>query len=893
MTDVIIDRRTRPAISSGSYALMFTDIEGSTALLQHLGDDYGAVLVRHQYIVRAATAQFRGREVDTQGDSFFLLFKSAADALAAAIAVQRGLAAEPWPEGVQVRVRIGLHVGVVKTIEGECVGLDVHLAARICECGNGGQTVLSRSVARNLADAEIRRLGIALRPLGSHRLKNIRYPEVLFDMQDPQLPGDFPPLRSLGSRRTNITTPRGPIVGRDREVGELIDLIANQPGRIVTILGAGGTGKSTVAERIAALAMDDYADGTHFVDLGGVTEKDLVFPTIAQTLGIRDFPGRAVEADIAAAIGDSRQLMVIDTFEHVLGAAAGLAQIATECPNLRILVTSRAELGLASERTYLLSPLELPADGDPEPEASGAMRLFVERSREADPGFTVDESNRTTICEIVRKLEGVPLALELAAARLVLLTPVQLLERLTARFQLLRSSRRDLDRHKTLRDAIEWSFNLLDEDEREIFLRVSVFVGGFKLEDAESVFLAIPGIEIDVLEAVASLASKSLIHRRVENGEPRFDMYDMIREYAAEALHRRGAKVETDGAFLAHYTSVAEECGAMVMHREQRSHVIRLVEEADNLRSALRSALDGEDIAATARLVKAMFWYWITQGLFTEGVQWIDRACALADRRPGDPAAGVIHFAAAYVMACSGDYAGALPHGESACRVFKENAMDDRAREAALIHALCAAGSGAMDDPSEIIMSCIEHLRSCGDHYSTALGYIILGEGARFEGQTQAAEGCYREALGLLDRIGNTFWPGLLKQNIAHFRITEGDADAAAALLADASDLGEEYDYPIVTNLCVAGLGGVALVRGDARTAARLLCGVEHNMAKIGASFEPADKADIDRYVAGAREALGEVEFERCGAAGAALSWEALRREARAIVAGPPTARSA
>ncbi|MEM6678930.1 MAG: adenylate/guanylate cyclase domain-containing protein [Pseudomonadota bacterium] len=870
-------------MDAGQVTLMFTDIEGSTRLIDLLGDGYSPLLLRHQEIVRAATNRFNGEEDGTQGDSFFIMFQSAAEGFAAAVEIHRALESEPWTRGVQVRVRIGLHQGTVKVVQGRVVGLDVHRAARIASAGHGGQSVLSESVVQALTPGDVAASNVSLRALGSHRLKDIRYPEKLWDIVDTQVESLFPPLRSMETRPTNIASPRGPIIGRERELGELSAALSGGEDRLITIVGTGGTGKSSVAQRTAALLEDQFPDGVYLVDLGPVSEGDLVFPTIAQALGIRDFPGRPVVEDIASSIQDGRQLLILDTFEHVLDAGTGVAHLIAQCPNLRILVTSRAELGLSIERPFRLDPLALPKAGDPAPEESGAMRLFVERVQEALPDFVVDASNRETVVDIVRRLEGVPLALELAAARLGLMTPKQLLGRLDARFKLLRSSRRDLDRHKTLRDAIEWSDNLLSEEERDVFQRLSVFVGGFKLEDAENVLYEVDGLDADILETIASLTSKSLLFRRLEHGEPRFDMFDMIREYATDTLTRAGTRDETECAFVAHYAALAEECGPKAMTRGQLPYVTRLAEEADNLRAALRAGIDRGDAETVARIVDALFWYWISQGQFTEGLRWIGSAVSLADRQSGTAAEATIHFAAAYLKVCAGDYGGGRPHGERAKEIRASLGDKTGEKDAALVHALCCAAEGSMEDPSAIILDSIEQMRAVGNYYAHAVGLIILGEGTRMEGDKETAEGCYREAIGLLDRIENTFWPGLLKQNIGHFRLAEGKLDEAAGFFAEAHDLGEDFDYPIVVHLSVAGFGGLALARGDARLAARLLGGVDSHMERIGASFEPTDKADIDGYVAGARAALGDAAYDASAAEGAQASWETLRREARAL----------
>lgn len=878
MTQTEIYQQHRIPSGSGVYALLFTDIEGSTNLIQTLDEAYPALFLRHQEIVRTGTADHGGVVVDTQGDSFFVLFDVLPDALAAALSIQEAIAREDWGNGVRLRVRMGLHHGMVRVIEGNRVGLDVHRAARICAVAHGGQIVLSREASEGLEPADIDRLGIGLRDLGRHRLKDIRFPEALFDVIDPANPAVFPELRSLGARNTNLASLRGEIIGRDVEIAEARRLLATHPGRLVTIVGAGGSGKTSLAERVASLSLPDYPEGVYFVDLGSVGEPGLVFPTVANALGVRDFPGRAVELDIAAAIGDSRQLVVLDTFEHVLPAAEGLARILGACPELRLLVTSRATLGLAAEHAFPLEPLALPVAGDSAASADGALRLFIERAREVDPGRVLDAATTATFVEIVRKLEGMPLALELAASQLRILSPDQLLARLETRLKLLRGGRRDLARHRTLRDAIEWSDNLLEASDREALRQLAVFQGGFRLDDAEAV-LDGP----DALEAVGALVGNSLLRRSSVSGEPRFTMFDMVREFALEEVAKSDGLAAAQRRHLAHFAGIAETSGAMALHRDQRRHILRLAEEADNWRAALRFAIETRDIEAVARLVQSLHWYWIAQGHFTEGLSWIERAVELARSMEPSVAAATVERVACYTKAAAGDYVGAFPHARDALAAFEALGHEDGRQQAALMHAVSAAASGEPVDPMPAIVGAIEHARDRGDHYHMALGLIVLGEFARFGGDRAAAEEQYRAALAILERIENIFWPGALWQNIGHFRVKSGSADEAAALFADAYDLADEYDYPMMIALCVAGFAGVALLRGEDVVAANLLGAVERHLDKLGARLEPADKADIDAYVEQVRERLGEAAYAAQADAGAEADWDEIRARARAL----------
>lgn len=882
MNESVVDDLAVRSSRAMTKTLMFTDIEGSTLLLQQLGDDYKAVLGRHQEIIRECLNQFGGTENSTQGDSFLAVFDTAAEALGSAVNIQRRLKDEEWPEGVDLRVRIGLHEGMVEEYHGQLVGYDVHLAARVADAANGGQILLSRNAHSALSEADFVKWGVEVRALGSHRLKAIRYSELIFDVIDPQTGNESQPIRTVQTRKTNITQTHGPIIGRDREIAEIQGLLSDGEKRLVTLTGMGGTGKTSIARFIAEQWLQDTEEGTYFVDLSGLDGAGFVAPSIAQALGVRDYPGRPVGLDIASFIGADKMLLVLDTFEHVTAAASLVRDLLNDCPNLRIIATSRSELGVASEKLYPIDPLGLPDAKDLVPEDSGAMRLFVEAVQEKTPDFVVTAGNRATVAAIVTRLEGIPLAINLAAARMALLSLDQLHQRLKTQLSLLRSSKQDSGRHRTLRTAIRWSDSLLDAEQRDVFLRLSVFAGGFTIEDVESTLLRLPGVDADILEAIASLDTQNLIYRRTVNGTPRFGMFDMVREYAMDELRQAGGEEETQTVFLEHYASFAENCSLKALSEDQRAIVPVIIDETDNVRHALGIALERKDIDTVARIIDGLYWYWISQGQFTESLRWIAKASVLVQELGDSKASGTIQMAAAYTKAMAGDYAGAYEHGNAAERIFTDLDHEHASKKSGMIHAICGAATGVIEDPTDKITECITHMQSEGDNYFTALGLIIMGEGARMEGMREAAEECYLQALELLAIEKNSFWPGLLKQNLAHFRLSEGKPDDAATLLAEAFDLGQRFDYRIVVNLCVAGFGGLAVAQGDSARAARFLGAVEHNIKKIGVEFEPTDKSDIATYVEAATAVLGPEKYREYSEDGAAADWIAIQSEARA-----------
>lgn len=872
------------ALAVRDAALLFTDIEGSTLLLQHLGPEYSAVLTRHNDLLRAAIAAAGGSEVSTAGDSFFAIFDTASAAVQAAIDAQTRLQAEPWPDGSAVWVRMGIHLGEVRRIADDYVGLDVHRAARICDAARGGQVLLSRAACEAIADYDLP--GEArLRDLGRHRLKDLRYPELLHDLQMAGLKSVFDPLRSLGTRPTNITPLGTPLFGRDSDIAAVTRLLADPGRRVVTLYGPGGVGKSSLAIRVGEQALDSFPDGVHLVQLGGISDQKLVFPSIAQVLGVRDFAGRPVLMDIAAEIGAERRLLILDTFEHLVEAGAQITQLVEMCPHLHVLVTSRAALDLRVEATHPVMPLALPDPGAP-PDSilqSPSAQLFVERVREVDPDFIVTPDNAPVIARICKRLEGIPLAIELGAARAKILSPEKLLERLNARLSVLKGGRRDGSlRHRTLRAAIEWSDNLLEPDDRDVFVRLAVFTGGFALDDAEEVLEGTLEPHVDVLDALESLVGKSLVTRGSENGEPRFGMFDMIREYAIDALEENGTADDIRARHMRYFAGQAERVGAHALTSRMRPHMLRLLSDAPNHRAALDWAIAQGDVETAARFIYALHWVWISQATFTEALAWVEKATAMLKGKPDSCGAALIQEAACSVRMASGDYVGGLPHGNAAKRIFAAIGDADGVARIELTRSICATAAGEIEDPSDILMASIGHFRGKDDG-TAALGLILLGEGARMAGALDAAESCQTEALTIFEAQANVFWPGHIRQNCAHFRLREGRHTEAADLLAEAYDMADDYNFVMIVNLCVAGLSGVALQAGDPRLAAVIQGGSAAHLKKIGVEFEPTDRADIQTYVDGARAALGEAAYLTASAEGAAMDWDALRTLARSV----------
>jgi predicted ATPase/class 3 adenylate cyclase len=562
-------------LPTGTLTLLFTDVEGSTSLLRSHGSDYADLLAEHRRLLRDAFERHDGIEVDTQGDAFFVVFRAAGDAAAAAVEGQLALATTP------VRVRMGLHTGEPLPTDEGYVGLDVHHAARIAACGHGGQIVVSDGTRALLGD------GFELRDLGQHRLKDLGAPERLFQLGQ----GDFPALRTLGA--TNLPLASSPIVGRERELADVVALLTSDT-REVTITGPGGTGKTRFALQVAAELVGTFRDGVFWVPLAALAQHELVEPEIAQAVGARD--------SLASFLEGKDILLLLDNFEHILDAVPSVGALLASAAGLRVLATSRSPLHLSGEHEYALDPLP-PTD---------SARLFVERARAVGREVAPDE----TVAAICRRLDGLPLAVELAAARVKLLTPEKLLARLDRALPLLTGGARDVpERQRTLRATISWSYDLLDEECRRLFARLSVFAGGLPLEAAEEV------CEAD-LETLATLVDLSLLKAI---GDDRFLLLETIREFAAELLVDAGDSAAIRSRHARFFAALAEEAYAGRFEHEVE-WAARLERDHDDMRTALDWLADEEDEEGALRLAGALGWFWLSHAHLAEGARRIEAA---------------------------------------------------------------------------------------------------------------------------------------------------------------------------------------------------------------------------------------------------------------------------
>jgi predicted ATPase/DNA-binding SARP family transcriptional activator len=847
---------------AGTVTLLFTDVEGSTQLLERLGAQaYADVLAEHRRLLREAFARHDGYEVDTQGDAFFIAFPRAAEAVAAADEAQRALTDGP------VRVRIGIHTGEpIPTAEGY-VGVDVHKGARIAAAGHGGQVLLS-SMTRDLVDADVR-------DLGQHRLKDLTAPTRLYQLGHD----DFPPLKTLDA--TNLPVAATPLLGREREVDAVLDLLRDGT-RLATITGPGGTGKTRLALQVAAELVGSYEHGVFWVPLAALTDPDLVLQQIAQTIGARD--------ELAKHVADKQMLLLVDNLEHLLAAAPALGELLTQAKGLRLLVTSRTPLRVRGEREYPLDPL---AEDD-------AVTLFVERARDAGRDLEPDD----TIAAICRRLDSLPLAIELAAARTKILAPAKLLERLEQALPILTGGARDApERQQTLRATIEWSYDRLDTDAQQLFARLAVFAGTFPLEAAEEACDA-------TLDALTALVDLSLL-KPVKDS--RFLILETIREFAAERLAASGDAEAVGRRHAEWFLALAEEAQPFLTGAEQPRWLQRLEDDHDNLRASLDWFFDHGDVDGAAELAGALWLFWYTHGHVTEARRWLRRALDAAPDEPSEARARVL-YGAGYLAAEQNENEEALALLEAGFAYAKEAGATAQAAIAAAV--LCSiraeASSSTSDRRAALALGeeAVALARAAGDDFVLAIALNNLGGVAMMFEEVERGRAYLEESLEVRRRIGDLSRIALSLVNVGQLALQEGETGKAAAMFAEAAEiataigdkrhilhalaglaqvayreerwdeadtqaresllLAQELGMKLPAAIEIFWLAGIAAATGDTTRAARLAAAAALHLSLV-APYEAANP-DYQEITERVKAACDQGTWDQAGAEGRAMS---------------------
>jgi predicted ATPase/class 3 adenylate cyclase len=866
-------------LPTGTVTFLFTDIEGSTRLVQQLGSEWPAALDQHNRILRDAIRGTDGVDVRTEGDAFFAVFSSATGAASAAVVAQRALANHPWPPDTPLRVRMGLHTGEGAIGGDDYVGLDVHRAARIASAGHGGQVLVSAATAElvrgTLAD------DTTLKDLGQHRLKDLARPERIYELTIDGLPEAFPPLRSQETP-TNLPLERTPFVGRWQEVDALIGLVRG--GRLITLTGPGGTGKTRLALRTAQELLSQYPDGVFLVELGAVADARLVAATIADAVGVRAERQREILDVLREHLATRHTLLVLDNFEQVLDAAPVVSGLLKAAPGLMVIGTSRERLHLEAEQEVPVPPLSIPSPslevGPDLTQRSDAVALFVQRAAAVHPGFSLTRENAPAVAELCRRLDGLPLAIELAASRVKLLSPGAILERLEHRLELLTGGPVDAPaRQRTLREAIAWSYELLGADERTAFRRLSVFAGGWDLDTAEAI--AGPGGERGhgVLDVLGSLVDKSLVVRMPDRD--RFRMLETIREFGLKEL---GAAGESDAVRDRHtewYLRLAQQAAPHLRGQDQKIWLDRLEVEHDNLRAALAHAIATGAGSIALRLISALWRFWHLHGHLAEGRRWAeevvrlpDAAARTADRFEGITALGglgywqedVPAFRAAYeeslaiarelgdpvaeaeaiynlsfAPAMEGDLDGAVRLVEDARARFEELGIRRGVGDTLWFLAIVARLHGDLDGSRALSEEGLRIHGELGDRFGRTVGLYALARTALEQGDLETVRESLQEALTNDEMVGNRTGMGVIFDNLAA-RARLGGNHLRALRLGGASEAikeaaGGQAPHPLID-------------LPDPRDAARPVLGER----AVGAAWNEGRAMSLDQAIAFARQ---------------------------------------
>ena len=838
-----------------TLTFLFTDIEGSTRLEQAIGTAaYGALRERHRALLRAAFAAAGGEEQGTEGDSFFVVFRSARSALSAALAAQRSLAAEAWPENAPIRVRMGVHSGEAGTAGGSLVGIDINRAARIEAAAHGGQVLVS-DAARSLVGANPPD-GITFRDMGHHRLKDIAEPERLHQLVADGLRAEFPPVRSLDVRPNNLPAQLTSFVGREGEIGEVGRLLAQH--RLVTLTGPGGTGKTRLSIQVATIAADDFPDGCWFVTLDAVRDPALVPAQIAAAIGLAEAGNRPTIDIVVEWLAGKTVLLVLDNFEQVIEAAPTVAVLLRAVPGLKLLVTSRAALRISGEHEYPVPGLPAPPDlealsgleraqlpmraraVDVEELATyESVRLFIARATAVRPDFQVTNENAPAVAAICARLRGMPLAIELAAARVKLLAPEAILGRLSHQLAVLAAGSRDLpERQQTLRGAIAWSYDILDSAGQRLLERLSAFRGGIDLAAAEAVAGAGEGLGVDVLDGLTELADQSLL-RVIDGVETRFVMLETIREFAAERLDVRGETGEIQRRLGAWFLALAERAAPELAGPDQRRWLDRLELENDNLRASLDGFVAAGDEASAIPLAFALWRFWQKRGHLTEARRRLDAMAAapwshrapvrrarlmealggvcwwqadLPAMRPpyaeavaiwrveADPAElanALYNFSFCFAVPPSpdGQLLDADPDGlghealEEALALYRE-VGDERGQA----NVLWGIGNKryfgrAPDAGAEYLEEARQIFKRVGDRTMEAWSLHMLGVGKLRLGEVEVARRCFGETLVAFSEMGDASGLTLVFDDFASLAAADGDPERAARMWGAARNL--------------------------------------------------------------------------------------------------------
>ncbi|MEP7199323.1 MAG: LuxR C-terminal-related transcriptional regulator [Chloroflexota bacterium] len=889
-------------LPTGTVTFLFTDIEGSTRLSKQFPAEMPAALARHHELVRAAIEAQHGVVFQIIGDGICAAFATAPDALHAACAAQRALQnpkfkiPNPNEPAIALRVRMGLHTGAAVWRADQYDGyLTLARVQRIMSAAHGGQVLLSHATA-SLAREQLP-VGVVLRDLGAQRLKDLTQPEPIYQIVSPGLLDDFPPLRTLDSLPNNLPIQLTSFIGREREIAEVTRLLATT--RLLTLTGVGGAGKTRLSLQVAAHMLDDasadaehgFPDGAWFVELAPLSDPTLVPHAIAAALSVREQPNRPLRDTLTDHLQSKRLLLVLDNCEHLIAACAAVADaLLRACSHLRMLATSREPLGIGGETVWLIPPLSLANARQRESLERiiqyEAVRLFVERATAVQPRFAVTNDNAPALAQLCERLDGIPLAIELAAARVKALTVEQIAARLDDRFRLLTGGNRTaLPRQQTLRALIDWSYDLLSPPERVLLRRLSVFAGGWTLEAAESVCERsnVPTLErFDVLDLLTHLVDKSLVVVDEQGQAARYRLLETIRQYGHEKLREPDA-LERDEAeqlsrrHAAFFLALAEAAEPELTGPQQLVWLERVETEYDNLRAALGWALDSGGgvpstrLAVGPRLCGALWRFWDLRSHTMEGSRWLAAAMDAPDFDTAAPALRTKVIRGAGVMALrQSDFERATQFFQTSLRLSRE--IDDRRGMAGSLNGLGVAASDNVDVGPAYMRESLALFRELNNPWGVARALQNLAIAAFWRDDNQTALRFFEESLSAQREVGDMRLRAMSLSFYGQAVLFQGDPQRAVSLLREALTVQQQVGDKFFIIYCLNGFAAVAAARQQGERAARLLGAAEALGETLGSPLMQGYRRVHARIVADARGLLSPRAFAETWAAGRALS---------------------
>jgi predicted ATPase/class 3 adenylate cyclase len=903
-------------LPSGTVTFLLTDIEDSTRLWEEHAGAMRRAMARHDEIIENLVDEHQGTVVRPrgEGDSRFAVFPRAEDAVSAAVDIQKAFAEVSSGAGLSLKVRMGMHTGTADLRMGDYYGTTVNRCARIRGLAHGGQCLLSRATTE-LAKDHLPS-GIELIDMGRHQLRGLPGEAQIYQLMIPGLRHEFPPLRSLSSDRTNLPIPPTPLVGRQLLLDETLSQLRERDARLVTLTGPGGTGKTRMGLQLAIQLLEEYPQGVFFVDLAPIRDPGLLATTIAHTIGLREGGGRPPLENLKDFLADRRMLLLLDNFEQIIGAAPVVADLLAAAPQLTLLVTSRVPLQIRGEREYPVPPLSLPGAGaEPsvaDPADSESVQFFVQQAQAVKPNFELTADNATAILEICRRLDGLPLAIEIAAARIRMLPPAALLKRLDQSLELLVGGAADLPpRQRTLRGAIGWSFDLLKPEAMTLFARLSVFTAGFTLELAAAI--CNPDHDLDTFSGVEALLQNSLL-RKVDpaEDEPRFDMLGTIREYASEKLVEAGDRDEFQRRHALHFAELADQLNPLLYGPEGLLALSRIEAEHDNFRSALTWALNTPDwLAVGIRIGVPLFWFWYRHGHFHEGREWCERILAATETTEAPELRAVALMLAGMMAMWEGDLNIAAEWGEESVRLAQRHVDEGRLALSQMAYGVILLNQGRDKEAYPNLVSATEHFDQAGNRPFTATTLVHLANVALGLGDADEALARLDQAMPLVNELGDPWQMGFALNNYGEIARTQRDYAAAQEYYRQTEEFFHEADavgdkarlvhskgylalhdehYEEAGDLfdeslarfrklgnkrgmaeCLAGFAALAAGCGHQEQAACLLGAAQSMLTSFGAAWWPADRVEVERVRSNLRAALGEQRFQELTRQGEAM----------------------